>query len=133
VANKYSIFEFLHQLGVYFNSKYDFHNHTLFDVYDALNYFILENYKEDKNLQQLMTIDYQLNYKVKPQQRYLPEIDKSLKSELILNHKLDHHQYRFVIMECDHECKSYLKNIDTNKYLVVQYSGTDKPSYFGIN
>jgi radical SAM superfamily enzyme YgiQ (UPF0313 family) len=133
VANKYSIFDFLHQLGVYFNSKYDFHNHTLFDVYDALNYFILENYKEDKNLQQLMTIDYQLNYKVKPQQRYLPEIDKSLKSELILNHKLDHHQYRFVIMECDHECKSYLKNIDANKYLVVQYSGTDKPSYFGIN
>jgi hypothetical protein len=80
-----------------------------------------------------MTIDYQLNYKVKPQQRYLPEIDKSLKSELILNHKLDHHQYRFVIMECDQECKSYLKNIDANKYLVVQYSGTDKPSYFGIN
>jgi hypothetical protein len=26
-----------------------------------------------------------------------------------------------------------LKNIDANKYLVVQYSGTDKPSYFGIN
>jgi hypothetical protein len=105
----------------------------LFDVYDALNNFIIENYQEDINLQLLMTIDYQLNYKVKPQQRYLPEIDKSLKSELILNHKLDHHQYRFVIMECNDVCKSYFKNLEENKYLVVQYSGTDKPNYFGIN
>ena len=133
VADKYSIFDFLHQLGVYFNSRYDFHHHTLFDVYDALNNFIIENYQEDINLQLLMTIDYQLNYKVKPQQRYLPEIDKSLKSELILNHKLDHHQYRFVIMECNDVCKSYFKNLEENKYLVVQYSGTDKPNYFGIN
>lgn len=102
-------------------------------MYDALNSFILENYKEDKNLQLLMTIDYQLNYKVKPQQRYLPEIDKSIKNELIMKYKLDHHQYRFVIMECNNECKGYFNNLDENKYMVVQYSGTEKPSYFGIN
>lgn len=133
VADKYSIFEFLHGLGVYFDAKYDFHHHTLFDVYDALNNFILDNYKEDCNLQLLMTIDYQLNYKVKPQQRYLAEVDKSIKNDLILKHKLDHHQYRFVIMECNEEVKEYFKNMQDNKFIVVQYSGTDKPSYFGIN
>ena len=54
VSEKYSIFDFLHQLGVYFDQHYDFHHHTLFDVFDALNNFINLNYKEDNVLARLL-------------------------------------------------------------------------------
>ncbi len=133
VAAKYSIFDFMHQLGIYFDKQYDFHNHTLFNVYDALNNFILDTYPNDYTLLKLLTFDYHLNYKVKPQQRFLPEVDKSLKQELVLKYKLDHHRYRFVILALDEPLKECVPHLNTNDYLVIQYNGLDKPIYFGIN
>ena len=133
VAAKYSVFDFMHQLGVYFNKQYDFHNHTLFNVYDALYNFILDYYPNDKTLAKLLTIDYHLNYKVKPQQRFLPEVDKVLKQELILKYKLDHHRYRFVILALDDQLKECIPNLNSNSYLAIQYTGLNKPIYFGIN
>ncbi len=133
VAAKYSVFDFMHQLGVYFNKQYDFHNHTLFNVYDALYNFILDYYPNDKTLSKLLTIDYHLNYKVKPQQRFLPEVDKMLKQELILKYKLDHHRYRFVILALDDQLKECIPNLNSNSYLAIQYTGLNKPIYFGIN
>lgn len=133
VAAKYSVFDFMHQLGVYFNKQYDFHNHTLFNVYDALYNFILDYYPNDKTLSKLLTIDYHLNYKVKPQQRFLPEVDKMLKQELILKYKLDHHRYRFVILALDDQLKECIPYLNSNSYLAIQYTGLNKPIYFGIN
>jgi radical SAM superfamily enzyme YgiQ (UPF0313 family) len=133
VAAKYSVFDFMHQLGVYFNKQYDFHNHTLFNVYDALYNFILDYYPNDKTLAKLLTIDYHLNYKVKPQQRFLPEVDKVLKQELILKYKLDHHRYRFVILALDDQLKECIPSLNSNSYLAIQYTGLNKPIYFGIN
>jgi hypothetical protein len=133
VSKHYSIFDFMHQLGVYFNSKYDFHNHTLYDIYDALNDFIRDNYSQDQTLIKLVTIDYQLQYKVKPQQRFLAEVDKTIKQELISKHKLDHHHYRFVIFALDEQLKSCFVDLVSNDFIAIQYSGTEKPVYFGLN
>ncbi|MFM7016465.1 MAG: DUF4080 domain-containing protein [Bacteroidota bacterium] len=132
VAKHYSIFDFLHQLGVYFNSNYDFHQHTLFDVYDALSVFVQLNYSSDISLQKLVTIDYHLHYKVKPQQRYLAEVDKAKKSELILNYKLNHHEYRFVIFDLDPTLSGEMNLNSNDAYIVIQYTGTDKPTCFGL-
>mgnify|MGYP003334853392 CR=1 FL=1 len=132
VSEKYSIFDFLHQLGVYFDQHYDFHHHTLFDVFDALSNFINLNYKEDNVLERLLSFDYHLNYKVKPQQRYLSEVDKSLKNDLIMKYKLDHHHFRFVIFEVNSGDQKYFNINPADQYVVIKYSGNDKPAYFGV-
>ena len=126
VSAKYSIFEFLLGLGTHFHQTRDFHQHTLYDIYDALMEFALENFSEDKVLQQLIAVDYYLPQKVKPQVRYLSEVEQAKRVQVIEERKLNHHKYRYVIMELDFDFKAFVnsgKIKAPTAPFIIQYTG----------
>lgn len=126
VSGKYSIFEFLLGLGTYFHKHKDFHQHTLYDIYDMIMEFAKANYAEDKILQQLIAVDYYLPQKVKPQVRYLQEVEQARRVEIIDAKKLNHHKYRHVIMELDFDFKTFQNSGEissTSEPFIIQYAG----------
>ena len=130
ISNQYSIFDFLLGLGEYFNEHRDFHQHTLYDIYDMLFEFIELNYSQHVHLKQMVAIDYYAQSKVKPQERYMMELTQKEKVEFIESNKLNHHQYRFIVLPISF---NYVKLMQTGIIspathpLILQYNGTNKP------
>jgi hypothetical protein len=130
ISYQYSIFDFLLGLGEYFNEHRDFHQHTLYDIYDMLFEFIDLNYSQHVHLKQMVAIDYYAQSKVKPQERYLLDLPQKEKVEFIESNKLNHHQYRFIVLPISF---NYVKLMETGIIspathpLILQYNGTTKP------
>jgi anaerobic magnesium-protoporphyrin IX monomethyl ester cyclase len=130
ISYQYSIFDFLLGLGEYFNEHRDFHQHTLYDIYDMLFEFIELNYSQHVHLKQMVAIDYYAQSKVKPQERYLLDLPQKEKVEFIESNKLNHHQYRFIVLPISF---NYVKLMETGIIspathpLILQYNGTTKP------
>ena len=130
ISYQYSIFDFLLGLGEYFNEHRDFHQHTLYDIYDMLFEFIELNYSQHVHLKQMVAIDYYAQSKVKPQERYMMELTQKEKVEFIESNKLNHNQYRFIVLPISF---NYVKLMETGIIspathpLILQYNGTSKP------
>ncbi len=130
ISYQYSIFDFLLGLGEYFNKHRDFHQHTLYDIYDMLFEFVELNYSQHVHLKQMVAIDYYAQSKVKPQERYMLDLPQKEKVEFIESNKLNHHQYRFIVLPISF---NYVKLLETGIIspathpLILQYNGTTKP------
>lgn len=130
ISYQYSIFDFLLGLGEYFNNHRDFHQHTLYDIYDMLFEFVEHNYSQHVHLKQMVAIDYYAQSKVKPQERYMLDLPQKEKVEFIESNKLNHHQYRFIVLPISF---NYVKLMETGIIspathpLILQYNGTSKP------
>lgn len=130
ISHQYSIFDFLLGLGEHFKSRRDFHQHTLYDIYDMLFEFVELNYSQHVHLKQMVAIDYYAQSKVKPQERYMMELPQKEKVEFIESNKLNHHQYRFIVLPITF---NYVKLMETGIIspathpLILQYNGTTKP------
>lgn len=130
VTETYSIFDFLLGLGIYFQNHHDFHKHTLNNVYDMITEYAKQTFPEDSVLHQLIALDYYLQAKIKPQVRYVEEVDRNTKQELIALHKLNHHQFRHVILPTSFDFNEYKNSgsITQGDYAcIIQYNGTTKP------
>jgi anaerobic magnesium-protoporphyrin IX monomethyl ester cyclase len=133
ISQQYSIFDFLLGLGEHFNANRDFHKHTLNDVYDMLFEYVEANYSQHAYLKQLVAIDYYAHSKLKPQERYMKELTQKEKVAFIDANKLNHHQYRFVILPISFD---YIALIESGRIvtcqdpLIIQYNGTTKPFLF---
>ena len=66
IALTRSIFGFLLQAGLYFQERKSFHQHTLLDIFDLMNGFLEERYPKEPELRSLLTLDYCLQHKIKP-------------------------------------------------------------------
>jgi anaerobic magnesium-protoporphyrin IX monomethyl ester cyclase len=130
VTETYSIFDFLLGLGIYFQTHHDFHKHTLNNVYDMIDAYAKQTYPDDSVLHQLIAIDYYLQAKIKPQVRYLNEVERSAKQEIISRHKLNHNQFRHIILPTTFNFSTYKNTgiITQGDYeCIIQYNGTNKP------
>ncbi len=130
VTQHYSSFDFLLGLGCAFSKVKDFHKYALNDVYFILNDFVNETYPTNIILKQLIAIDYYLQYKIKPKQLFIDEIEKDAKFLLIDKLLLNHHKYRFTIIELDFNFESFVNDneIILEPYtLIIQYNGQQKP------
>ena len=130
VTQQYSIFDFLWGLGRYFIVHKNFHKHTLTDVYDMIDAYAKQTFPTDDVLHELIAIDYYLQAKIKPQIRYLEEVERAAKQELMAKHKLNHHQFRHIILPTSFNFNEYQKNgliIRGNYECMIQYNGTSKP------
>jgi anaerobic magnesium-protoporphyrin IX monomethyl ester cyclase len=128
VTVNYSIFDFMLGLAVYFNTKSDFHQHSLANVYQLLNEFVAMNYNHDIKLKQLIAIDYYMAHKVKPQLLFLKETSNENKQELIQQHQLNLHKFRYLFFEIDFNYTLFkeqqiLKEGKNN--IILKYTGTD--------
>jgi anaerobic magnesium-protoporphyrin IX monomethyl ester cyclase len=130
VTENYSIFDFLLGLGTYFKANRDFHKHTLNDVYDMIEAYVKQAFPEDIVMHQLIAIDYYLQAKIKPQVRYQNEVERSAKQEIIAKYKLNHHQFRHIILPTTFSFNEYKMHgtiTHGNYECIIQYNGTDKP------
>jgi anaerobic magnesium-protoporphyrin IX monomethyl ester cyclase len=129
VCTKYSSFDFLLGLGIYFGSQRNYHKYSLTDVFDIMTQFAEINYPEDKFLKEFIAIDYYLHFKVKPQSRYLEAIEKSSQNKLIENLGLNYHKFRYMVLPLNFNFDEFIneqKIIEESYKLIVEYSGVKK-------
>lgn len=129
VAAHYSIFDFLLGLGKYFGTIRDYHKYSLNDVFNIATQFAEKEYPDDIVLKQLLAIDYYLHFKVKPQVLFMEEPAKPERNRLIEKIGLNHHKFRFTILEIDFDLNFFLETntIQKGKHLfIAQYNGTKK-------
>lgn len=130
VTAYYSVFDFLQGLGNYFNDHCDLHKHDLKDVYTMLFAYAKEGYPEDAVLQQLITIDYYLQHKIKPVLVLLPEADAAAKQQLIEANKLNHHKLRFAMLPIHFNWMEFVEHnhiLSAETTMVIAFDGKNKP------
>jgi radical SAM superfamily enzyme YgiQ (UPF0313 family) len=128
VTANYSIFDFMLGLAQHFYAQSDFHKHSLATVYKLLNEFVTLNYNHDEKLKQLIAIDYYLAHKVKPQLLFLKEISNENKQELIQQHQLNLHKFRYLFFEIDFNYNLFKEQqilIEGKNNIILKYTGTD--------
>jgi anaerobic magnesium-protoporphyrin IX monomethyl ester cyclase len=129
VTSKYSIFEFLLGLGVYFGTQKDYHKYGLEDIYTILNTFANNNFPKDHILKEMVALDYYLHFKVKPKNLFLTELENADKAKVISDLKLNHHKFRHVILPLSFDYSTF-KSSNTIQQLVsnivIQYDGREK-------
>jgi anaerobic magnesium-protoporphyrin IX monomethyl ester cyclase len=134
VGDRYSIFDFLLALGKRFHSESDFHQHTLHDVYDILNQFVKDTYPDDHHLHGLVAYDYYTRPNLKPQVRYVEEIDRAERSKIIAQLGLNHHKFRHVVIPTPY-------GVDTNdnalipsspSITVFEYNAQSRPMTYSV-
>jgi anaerobic magnesium-protoporphyrin IX monomethyl ester cyclase len=129
ITARYSIFEFLLGLGEFFGTIRDYHRYSLTDIYDILMNFTGSKYPDDIQLKELIAIDYYLHFKVRPQPRFIHEIEKAEKNRIIQAGGLNHSKYRFVILPVTFDYKTYSETLElkqANEPLIIQYDGVEK-------
>lgn len=130
ITQHYSIFECLLQLGTYFKTKFENKAYGLTDLYTTAYDFFINEYEGDENLVQLFTIDYYLQYKVKPTTRFKEEINRKEKFQWLDALKLPHQQLRYVVLKIDFDYNLFLRTQqikNSQEYAIIEYSGTAKP------
>ena len=130
IALNYSIFDFLRSLGRYFETKTGFRKYDLNEIYSNIFEFSKLHYPENKLITELISLDYYLQYKVKPRIRFLPEIDKSLKIEIVEKLHLNHHKYRYIIHRISFNMHKFInENLiePVEDLLIIQYNGVSRP------
>lgn len=128
VAQKYSCFDFLLELGERFGRRYDYHRFALTDVFDCIFAYATEQFPDDVILHQLIALDYYLHFKIRPQQRYL-FAQEPVASEWIKSHEVNSGRKRFLWFKLSFDPDRFFKNheIITGNYTIcIGYNGTEK-------
>ena len=129
ISKKYSVFDFLLELGIYFGTRKAYHQYSLNDVFEIATDFASRNFPDDLILQQIIAIDYYLHFKVKPQVLFLTELERKSRNEIINLKKLNHHQCRFAMFAIDFNFHHFKKTNEVllgSHILILQYDGINK-------
>ncbi len=130
VTATYSVFDFLLELGKYFETRSSFHSYTLNTIYSIAFDFIKMQYKNDKVLQQLFAIDFCLQHKIKPASIFINEVDKKQKFELLDRLRLNHQKLRYSVIDIDFDYALFAQDNEIKygkEFLIIEYTGTSKP------
>jgi radical SAM superfamily enzyme YgiQ (UPF0313 family) len=131
VTSQYSSFDFLLGLGKAFELKFDYHKHTLMNIYEVVHDFVLEQFPEDKVLITLLAIDYYLQHKIKPKNFILHDVEHKQKFEWIELQYLNHHQNRYIVLDIPFD---YLNYTQTGELMMnptricFEYTGMTAPN-----
>ncbi len=130
-----SIFQFLMELGKYFNELSDFHHHSLDDGFRILSQFVSRfNPDKSKIYQELLAIDYYLHFKVKPKEQFLLEIELVKKKLVISQLGANVHSHRYIVIPISFNYEIWVQEnrIELQDFLLcIAYSGTEKALVFG--
>jgi anaerobic magnesium-protoporphyrin IX monomethyl ester cyclase len=130
VTARYGIFDFLMELGHFFGQKHDYHQYTLYAVFDQLDAFVKERYPADTVLHQLVAIDYYIYHKIRPKVQYWPEVARAERNTVIQQGRFDHHRFRHVVLAIDFDFEAFVTDGSVQaeaQHLVIEYSGTQLP------
>lgn len=130
VALTYSIFDFLHGLGLFQQKQYGTKTPGITELYTTLYSFAQEQYPNNIILQELIVLDYYLQHKIKPGVRFLPEISKPERAEMLDKLKLNHHKYRYVMHRVHFSMQKLVNSSlvePADELLIIEYTGVERP------
>ena len=130
VSSTGSIFDFLLGLGEYFDTHYQFHNHVLLDIYEALWKYALLTHPADKALHELIFLDYYSYNKIKPHDLFGIEPDKKEQNRVLKELGFNIHQFRYAFFPVSFDIHHWLEHFEVKEdsdVLVVQFTGKEKP------
>jgi hypothetical protein len=123
-------------LGQFFEQRSSFFSFTAMDIYTIANDFIQEQFTNDTVIKELLAIDYYLQQKIKPAEKFIAEIDKKEKFSLLEKYNLPHQKYRYTVIPInfDYNVFEQENNIVLQPQLLfIQYTGTTKPVVVNVN
>jgi hypothetical protein len=133
VTENYAVFDFLLGLGKYFGERSSYFKYTFKDIYDIVESYVNQTFPDDKLIKQFLAIDFYSQHKIKPGIKFVEEIERKEKNEIINQLKLDHHKNRHIMIPIDFDFAHFQQ---TNKVdlktqqLVFEYTGTSLPKIF---
>ncbi len=129
VTARYSIFDFLKNLGIFFSERKSLVHYTLKDMYEMLFQFAQTEFPDDTVLHELITVDYYAFFKVKPEALFLPEMPRAEKFVLLNELGLNHNKFRFVILSLSFDFDYFLTQneiVPKKSILILKYDGLEK-------
>lgn len=131
VTLHYSIFDFLWQLGRYFEQQHGcFIGFTLDKVYSIAADFLEAHYPDDNILKELLAIDYWQQHKIKPAKGYLVELEKKEKYNILNELRLPHNRYRYVAAPISFDFEQWEKENTIQlkpSMLLIEFNGQTRP------
>lgn len=131
VTLHYSIFDFLWQLGRYFEQQHGcFIGFTLDKVYSIAADFLAAHYPDDIILKELLAIDYWQQHKIKPAKGYLVELEKKEKYNILNELRLPHNRYRYVAAPISFDFEQWEKENTIQlkpSMLLIEFNGQTRP------
>ena len=130
ITENYSVFDFLLGLGKYFGERSSYFKYTFKDIYDIVESYALQAFPEDQLIKQFLAIDFYSQHKIKPGIKFVDEIERKEKNEIVSQLKLDHHKNRHIIIPVDFDFKNFQQSnkvVLNPQELVFEYTGTSMP------
>ncbi len=129
VTERYSIFDFLAGLGVFFSDIRPFYGHILEEAYTILDRFVKEKYPDDQVLHELVGIDYYLFHKTIPKPLFIQDTEKEEKKQVLETAGIDTSGFRMVLLPLHFDVDIFLNTfqvVDTPSFLAIGYDGITK-------
>ena len=85
---------------------------------------------EDEILHELIAMDYFLQYNIRPADIFSISLSKDISNQIIEQHQLNHHKYRFVMLPVSFCWETWInenKIIEKKSIVILQYDGKRKP------
>ncbi len=132
ITNAYSVFDFMQGFGHYFLQHNTFHQFSQADVFTHLYNYAKQILPTDAVLHQLITIDYCIAHKLKPQHLFAEEATKEQIKQLVKTHDLPHQQFRFAAVAITFDWHLFETSLvvepTDSQYLIIQYANFAYPT-----
>lgn len=128
LSQHYSIFDAFLVIAEDFIQVAQFHKHTLIQDYQVIYQYLKKNF-QNPILFELLAIDYYTFHKVKPQDLFEIEIEKSVKFKWIEQNAYNHHKYRYVMFTVSFDVKKYIEQgeiVSKEDMACIQFDGVNK-------
>jgi anaerobic magnesium-protoporphyrin IX monomethyl ester cyclase len=134
VLPRYSIFDFLLGLGIQFGKQSDYFRHTLNDVYDIATEWVKAEFATDNLLPEFIALDYYLQYKIRPAERFIPEIPRKIKMAWAQTLRLPLNKLRYSMVPFSFDVQHFLDTgevLSQDVIVAFEYTGISKPRITG--
>jgi anaerobic magnesium-protoporphyrin IX monomethyl ester cyclase len=129
VTERYSVFDFLLNLGIFFGERRAYHQYTLGDVYEILLEFAKNHFPNDLILKQLIALDYYLYYKVRPKPIEGVELSKTETNRWIEIMQFNKEGRRHIALPLLFDAEKWLSTFELSEgeyLLFVEFDGKQK-------
>jgi anaerobic magnesium-protoporphyrin IX monomethyl ester cyclase len=135
VTARYSVFDFLLGLGLFFAERREFHQHTLTDIFEIAADFVATQYPDDPIMLQMLGADYYLYSKMRPKQLCWAEAAPEIRDALLRSLPPGTQKFRYFVLPLDFDYPHFERTqeiVPCSEPLVIAYNGREKAVWVGM-
>lgn len=129
VTARYSVFDFLLGLGLFFAERREFHQHTLTDIFEIAADFVATQYPDDPIMLQMLGADYYLYSKMRPKQLCWAEAAPEIRDALLRSLPPSSLKFRYFVLPLEFDYPHFERTqeiVPCSEPLVIAYNGREK-------